>query len=96
MNFYKLSQQRVKRVINSPQRKEVGIAENTVALMQRAGSKKHPYEIWTMIQQKRQTKNDKEKTIRIISAWRYPGITKSGEGLPEEVLKEINEIIRIA
>jgi hypothetical protein len=85
MQFYKLSENRVKRVLNFPRRIEKGIAPNTIAMMQRGGSKKHPYEIWVMIQ-------DEKNRRKIISAWRYPGITKKGEPLPEEILREIKEI----
>ncbi len=85
MRFYQLSEQRIKRVLNSPKRTEEGIAPNTVAMMQTAGSAKHPYEIWVMIQKinqklkvKSQNYNSKIKNakIKIISAWKYPGITK--------------------
>lgn len=93
MNFYKLSKQRVLRVLNSPKRIESGIVPNTIALMQSAGSKKHPYEVWVMIQKKRQTKRDKKQVItKIISAWKYPGRTRPGEPLPEEILREIREV----
>lgn len=85
MRFYKLSEQRVKRVIHSPKRIEEGIAPNTVAMLQSAGSKKHPYEIWVMIQ-------DKASKRKIISVWRYPGITKAGEPLPEGILAEMRDI----
>jgi hypothetical protein len=50
MRYYGLSQQRIKRVIKSPERIEEGIVEKTIACMQTAGSSKHPYEIWTMYQ----------------------------------------------
>jgi hypothetical protein len=50
MKYYGLSQQRIKRVIKSPERIEEGIAEKTIACMQNAGSSKHPYEIWVMYQ----------------------------------------------
>jgi len=86
MRFYQLSESRVKRVIHSPHRIEEGIAPNTIAIMQKAGSKKHPYEIWTMIQ-------DEEARRKVISAWRYPGVTKPGEKLPEEILREIKEAL---
>ncbi len=86
MRFYRLSEQRIKRVLNSPKRTEQGIAPNTSAMLQSAGSKKHPYEIWVMFQDK------KSKVIKIISAWRYPGITKVGELLPKEILREIEDI----
>ncbi len=86
MKFYGLSKQRVRRVLHTPKRIETGIAPNTIAMMQVAGSQKHPYEIWTMI-----VKNKKGK--RIIPAWKYPGRTKPGEPLPEEILREIRELI---
>lgn len=85
MRFYQLSAQRVQRVLHSPKRKEKGIAPGTIAMMQGAGSKKHPYEIWVMIA-------DAGQTRKIISAWKYPGITKAGEPLPLEILKEMAEI----
>ncbi|MCK4635324.1 MAG: hypothetical protein KAT32_00520 [Candidatus Moranbacteria bacterium] len=33
----------------------------------------------------------KSEQISVISAWRYPGKTKVGEGLPEGILDEIGE-----
>lgn len=85
MRYYALSEQRVRRVLNSPSRIEEGIAEGTIALMQRAGSKKHPYEVWVMVK-------DEKARRKIISAWRYPGLTQPGEPLPEEILREFREI----
>lgn len=82
MRFYKLSEQRILRVLHSPSRIEEGIAPKTIAMMQSAGSGKHPYEIWTMIQE---TKIKR----KIISAWKYPGKTKRGDPLPEEILREL-------
>lgn len=110
MRYYALSEQRVRRVLKTPSRIEEGIAPETIALMQRAGSKKHPYEIWVMIQETRinadQTQinadkyprksalNPRESAItKIISAWRYPGITRPGDPLPEEILREFREIV---
>ncbi len=86
MRFYGLSESRVKRVIGFPKRVEEGIAPDTIAMMQPEGSEKHHYEIWLMIQE--------EKTRRkVISAWRYPGKTKPGQPLPEEIMKEIRNSI---
>ena len=82
MRFYQLSEARLRRVINSPQRIEEGIAPDTVAMMQSAGSAKHPYEIWLMIQ-------DEKSRRKVISAWRYPGKTKPGQSLPAEILLEL-------
>lgn len=81
MRFYRLSEQRVKRVLHSPKRVEVGVAPKTAALMQKAGSQKHPYEIWTMIQ-------DAGKQRKIISAWRYPGMTKPRDEITKLFLKK--------
>ncbi len=67
--------------MHAPKRIEEGIAPKTVAMMQpasfktsggRAGSKqeeKWTQEIWVMIQ-------DRGRERRVISAWRYPGVTK--------------------
>jgi len=80
MRYYHFSEQRVKRVLNSPKRVEEGIAPNTIAMMQVAGSKKHPYEIWVMIQ--------KTKIRRkIISAWKYPGRTNPRSEIALDFLK---------
>ncbi len=80
MRYYHFSEQRVKRVFNSPKRVEEGIAPNTIAMMQVAGSKKHPYEIWVMFQ---------ETKIRrkVISAWKYPGRTKPRSEIALDFLK---------
>jgi len=90
---------------------EEGIAENTIAVMQPAGSQKHPYEIWAMVQKDRRKNSKKPKTklvkkllrvgkvgvfdqkLKIISAWRYPGITKPGEPLPRAILFEIEKAL---
>ena len=50
MRFYRLSENRLKRVLRHPHRIEEGIAPGTAALMQRAGTKKRPVEIWLMYQ----------------------------------------------
>jgi hypothetical protein len=85
MQFYNLSENRVKRVLRNPNRKEDGIAPGTLALMQRTGSRKHPTEIWMMFQ-------NIGKKIRIISAWRYPGISPKGKEIPipQDILEELN------
>lgn len=107
MRHYGLSAQRVKRVLLRPMRTEEGIAENTVAVMQPQstrrganGERDWKSEIWVMYRMKlKNSKNDfskmssgfkSEQTV-IISAWRYPGKTKEGEGLPEGILDEIGE-----
>ena len=103
MQYYRLSEARVKRVIHSPKRIEEGIAEDTVAMMQPAGSKAHPYEIWVMLSRSKNHEsrimNNKEELrvnsskLKVISAWRYPGRTKAGEALPKEIIRELREVI---
>ena len=62
MRQYGLSESRVKRVLRYPKRLEVGVAEDTVAGMQPAGSKKHPFEIWVMWAQGRESQIAKSKS----------------------------------
>ena len=88
MRYYGLSEARLKRVLNNPKRKELGIAPGTMALMQPTGSKKHPTEIWLMYQ------NLKKRKIRMITAWRYPAKSpiRGPIPIPPEILEELGEI----
>ncbi len=86
MRQYGLSEARVQRIMHSPARVEEGIAPKTVAMMQRAGSLKHPHELWVMIA-------EDSRRRKIVSTWRYPGTTKKGEPLPEEILRELRSIL---
>lgn len=66
MRYYGLSEQRIKRVIKSPQRLEEGVAEKTVAVMQpqsttrdkETGEKTWKAEIWVMYQVAQGTQKD--------------------------------------
>ncbi|MBU4481055.1 hypothetical protein KKH59_01940, partial [Patescibacteria group bacterium] len=80
----RLSENRLLRVLRSPERKEIGIAPRTVAVMQKAGTKKRPTEIWLLYQKAK-------KKCKIISAWRYPGISPVREPppIPEDILFEL-------
>ncbi|MBZ9569710.1 hypothetical protein KJA16_02195 [Patescibacteria group bacterium] len=82
MKFYQLSERRLKRLFRNPKRIEKGIVPGTIAIMQPAGTKKHPTEIWLMYQKL-------GKKMRIITAWRYPGISPIREAppIPEDILK---------
>ncbi|GIW65182.1 MAG: hypothetical protein KatS3mg093_161 [Candidatus Parcubacteria bacterium] len=88
MKFYNLSKSRVLRIVKKPYRIEEGIAPKTIALMQPAKilkkNKKPTWkqEIWTMIQKS-------ELGIKIISAWRYPGISPAINPIPEEIIREL-------
>ena len=90
MQYYGLTAQRILRVINHPARTEEGIAENTVAVMQPASinRKKQTWssEIWAMYQK------DKIK-YKIISAWRYPGVSPKRNAVPEEIMEEVRDLL---
>ncbi len=94
MAYYGLSESRIKRVLRSPVRTEEGIAPQTIACMQPAstkskeGVKTWSQEIWVMAQTKKKTGD-----VYIISAWRYPGMSKSRAPLPAEVQMEIEEAL---
>jgi hypothetical protein len=88
MRQYGLSKMKLLSLLRKPQRKEEGIAEGTVALMQTNKSfsktKRHTGELWLMYEDKKEFRN-------IISAWRYPGITKPGDQVPvpKDILEEL-------
>ena len=85
MNYYRLTESRVKRIIRHPARVEKGILDDAVACMQVADGKNYS-EIWTMFV----TKN---KQIRIITAWRYPGKSPERDPIPVEILREIKTLL---
>lgn len=89
MQYYRLSEGRVRRVLHSPMRIEEGIAEDTIAMMQPVsltksikGQEDWNQEIWVMIV-------EAPSERRVISAWRYPGKTKVGDPLPQEIINEL-------
>lgn len=83
MMFYGLSATKVKTVLSRYDRKEEGIAPNTIAVMKKSGSRKNPQEIWAMYQDKEIIQDGiKAERRLIITAWRYPGITKPKEKIP--------------
>ncbi|MDA2922581.1 hypothetical protein MYX07_04950 [Patescibacteria group bacterium AH-259-L07] len=83
MRYYRLSPSRVRRLMTNYERQEQGIAKNTIALGRRIGTKRTG-EIWLMYQ-------PYGRRIKIISAWRYPGISPRHEGapIPEDIRKEL-------
>lgn len=89
MKFYAISPSRVKRVIRVPTRTEEGIALNTIAVMQPAGTKR-PQEIWVMYRLAKQVKKSK---IRIITAWRYPGKSPERNPIPKDILEEVKGLL---
>lgn len=97
MRYYRFSENQILRILRRPRRREEGIAPGTMAAMQPAGTKKKPKEIWTMYQTTNRTVNGRKfKKLKIISAWRYPGVTPLGERpvLPEDTLLELGSILK--
>lgn len=91
MQQYQLSEKRVLRIFRKPDRKETGVAPETIAVMQITGTKKHPTEAWMMYQLIK-----KPKQIKIISAWRYPGRSPLGDPppIPDDILEELEKLTK--
>ena len=98
MRQYGLSKTKLVNLIQRPERSEQGIAQGTTAVMKtnqsyatfstvKKKTKKATGEIWLMYA------DVKGSHVRkIISAWRYPGVSKPGENIPipEDILREIS------
>jgi hypothetical protein len=86
--YYALGPNLIKKVLRKAERREKGIAPNTIAVMMRKDSQKTKKEVWVMIQ-----KRKKSKQIKIISAWIYPGVSPQGKDIyiPEDVWEELNK-----
>jgi len=90
MKQYRLSKQKLLGILYRPERKEQGIVPGTTAVMQtnktysKTRQKKVPGEVWIMYK-------DVKDLRKIISAWRYPGVSKPGEEIPipEDIKREI-------
>lgn len=107
MRQYGLSPQRVIRVIRNPERTEEGIVPKTIAVMQpssiknKNGKKFWSQEIWAMYQNRsggvphptlsQIGRGILENKIKIISAWRYPGVSPKNNPIPEEILRELEK-----
>lgn len=95
MQYYGLSEGRIKRIIRFPARTEEGIVPHTVAVMQPAGGKRYT-EIWAMYKLAKsyaKPKNGKAKNIKIITTWRYPGKSPARDPIPPDVLREIKQLL---
>ena len=95
MQYYRLAESIIKRIIRFPKRVEKGVAENTIACMipckSAARSRGRPSkgeELWVMYQQKGSKKH-------IITAWRYPGVSPVRDVLPipQDILDELEGVI---
>ncbi len=85
MRYYGLGEGLLRRILRTPERREKGIAPKTIALMQSTKTKR-PSEVWLMYQQFGQKK-------KMISAWRYPGISPKGKPIPipEDIIEELRK-----
>lgn len=95
MQYYRLSESIVKRIIRAPKRVENGIAENTIACMiprkSAARLRGRPIkgeELWVMYQLKGRRKH-------IITAWRYPGVSPVRDQIPipPDILEELKSLV---
>lgn len=91
MRQYGLSSSKLLQILRKPERKEKGIVVGTSAVMKtnkvfslsKSKIKKAPGEIWLMYKDATLRRDSgQEKVRKIISAWRYPGISKPGEAIP--------------
>lgn len=108
MRQYGLSKSKLIGILYKPDRQEEGIVPGTTAVMRtnpirnsanlklaisNGASKKFyakaPGEVWLMYK-------DAKDQRKIISAWRYPGVSKPGDPVPipeeirQEIMQEIN------
>ena len=101
---YFISESKIKGIIQKHDRIETGIAPSTVAVMKRNDKtlnkaapsgigrpRQKQEELWVMYQ-----KTGDKKTgmrLKIISVWRYPGVSPKKEMIiPEDVLKEMENL----
>lgn len=100
MSQYGLSEQKVKGILRNPKRTEKGIAPKTAAMMQPVSSKmidgKETWkqEIWVMFVKKKAKIGHQSiggEQLRIISAWRYPGVSPKRSPIPEEIWRELED-----
>ena len=88
LRYYRLTPARVKRIIRHPHRTEEAVVEGAVAAMQKADSKNHE-EIWTLYI----LSGARRKQIKIISAWRYPGVSPRRNPIPADILRQIKSLV---
>lgn len=98
MVYYNLSPQKILTVLKNPNRKEEGVATDTLAVMKRNDTPKRKEEIWVMYaigsgEPTSKKLKVKSKKYVMISAWRYPGKSKPGKQIPipDDILMEIKE-----
>ncbi len=107
MSQYGLSEQKVRGVIRNPKRTEIGVAPKTVAVMQPVSPKTidgkaiWKQELWVMYVVKGKGQKSKGNSevrvslfppqLRIISTWRYPGVSPKRSPIPEAIWRELED-----
>src|SRR3989338_2240117 len=85
---YRISAQMIKTILRNPARREEGIAPRTVAVMKRHDTPKRKEEMWVMYKALSRGKPENSSgytlvasgsRLLMISAWRYPGVSRAGE-----------------
>ena len=99
MHQYGISEGMVRRVVRAYIRKEKGIAPSTTAVMQprkidsHMGGKptKWREELWVMYRTAPKVAGSFFDRKRVISAWRYPGMSPQGQEIPipEDIREEL-------
>lgn len=107
MKQYGLSKQKLLGILYRPERKERGIVPGTSAVMKTNKTffktkqisltkawqrpRKAPGEIWLMYKDVNPSTGSGQAIRKIISAWRYPWISKPGEAIPipEDIKNEL-------
>jgi hypothetical protein len=88
--MYGISRQRALSVMRRPERVEEGVVVGATAVMQPvsvkvvAGKRQWRTEVWVMYLQPK-----KKHTRRILSVWRYPGVSPIHNPIPQDILDEI-------
>src|SRR3989344_4454017 len=87
---YRMSDQKIKTILKNPNRTESGVAPRTVAVMKRNDTPKRKEELWVMYQNLATRERGQVTRKKVISVWRYPGISPKREvPLPEGLLEEL-------
>lgn len=99
MKFYGLTSQRVMRILRNPDRCQEAVAEGCTACMQTLGTQRKT-ELWAMYQDViknnplRPQSEASKKHRKIITAWRYPGVSPIQDKIPipQDILEEVQRI----
>lgn len=95
MIFYSISASQIRSILRKADRTEESIVPGLFASMKKNHKKNKKEELWLMYLI---LENQNSKKIKLISVWRYPGITEKGKELqiPEDVLFDIVDVCNIS